>query len=82
MTHDIRLREYSPGYLSEAAVLQTLRDIRSPTLLISGADGMPMPGAFEERRAAMADRLTQLTLPGSHHLHLDADTAAAVAAAV
>lgn len=62
-----------------------LQALQAETLLVSAENGWPMPAAeAERRRALLTDRglLTDVHLPGSHHLHLDPETAPSVAETV
>ncbi|CAM9543830.1 unnamed protein product [Scytosiphon promiscuus] len=84
-TNDVRLRASSSSYLTEEAVLTYLRAIKSDCLLIRGDTGMLANAddspEFVARKEAFGQdgRLRDLILPGSHHLHLDEDTAPLVA---
>eukprot|EP00752_Nemacystus_decipiens_P001416 g1397.t2 len=82
-TNDVRLRASSSSYLTEDSVLTYLRAIESDCLLVRGETGMlanadEVP-TFMARKEAFGPRLKDLVLPGSHHLHLDDDTAPLVA---
>lgn len=74
--HDSRLLLPSPMYLSSRQVLGFAKDIKAPTLLIRGKKGWPPSNAEEmqERREAISD-LTYHEVTGSHHCHLDPETA-------
>ncbi|CAM9126387.1 unnamed protein product [Pylaiella littoralis] len=82
-TSDLRLRASSSSYLTEDSVLAYLRAIESDCLLIRGETGMLVDvdsvPTFLRRKEACGERLRDLVLPGSHHLHLDDDTAPLVA---
>lgn len=81
--YDLRLRAYSSAYLDEEGVRAFLSNIQCQCLLLTGETGMPLTGAFEERKACMGpDRLLHTMLPGSHHLHLDRSSFEGVRAAV
>ncbi|MCA9712152.1 MAG: alpha/beta hydrolase [Myxococcales bacterium] len=68
---DPRLRVASRLRLTEAQVLAFLRAVEAPTLLVRGAQGYPETPALHQRLAAVRDIAT-VTLPGGHHVHLDA----------
>ncbi|CAM9428688.1 unnamed protein product [Ectocarpus fasciculatus] len=82
-TNDVRLRNSSPSYLAEESVLTYLKAIESECLLIRGETGMLANAdgvaEFVARKEACGERLRDLVLPGSHHLHLDDETAPLVA---
>lgn len=65
-----RLRASNHTNLTEESILTYLRAIDCPCLLVRGATGMlkDIPANLN-RMAAMGDRLQDLVLPGSHHLH-------------
>jgi len=68
---DAKLRVSSPQYLSEAQVLEYLRAITAPTLLVRGMSGfLVRRPQMQTRYESMAD-LRIHDLPGGHHLHLD-----------
>ena len=79
---DPRLRIDSRLRLSEDHVRAFLRAIQCPVLLISATEGWPHdPLVIRQRMdivAAVAE-LTQVELPGHHHLHLDDPKATAAA---
>ena len=83
--HDRRIMAPSLLSATEEVALAFLRGVRSPTLYVSAHKGWPISiSALQERLAALggAARLAHVHLPGSHHLHLDAETGGAVADAV
>jgi len=83
--HDKRVLAPSLLYVSEPAALAFLRGVRCPTLYVSTRAGWPFPpAALAERFAALggAASFEHAFLPGSHHAHLDAADAPAVADAV
>ena len=84
--HDRRVLSPSLLSVSEEAALAFLRGVRCAALFVSAQRGWPVaPAVLQERLAALsggAASLAHVHLPGSHHLHLDADTAPAVASAV
>lgn len=75
--HDTRLTLPSHMYLSPRQVLGYTKSIEAPTLLITAENGWPPsdPEAMTERLEAMGDKLTRVRVGGSHHCHLDGDTA-------
>jgi len=76
--HDPKIKGPSLQYFTEEQALQFLAAIRCPVLHITAVDGWPRPAEVVERRMRAVRDLENHTLPGSHHLHLDADTAPAV----
>lgn len=68
---DPRLRVESRLRLSEDQVHGFLRAITAPVLLVSATEGWPHDPATYERRGEAVARLTHVTLPGHHHVHLD-----------
>jgi pimeloyl-ACP methyl ester carboxylesterase len=83
--HDRRIMAPSLLSATEDIALAFLRGVRCPTLYVSARNGWPFAAsALQERLAALggAAQLAHEHLAGSHHLHLDADTGPAVAAAV
>ncbi len=80
---DPRLTLTSAIRLTEAQILAYLTGIACPTLLITAE---PSPPYFTrevvERRCAVVTGIERVSLPGSHHLHLEdpAPVAAAIAA--
>lgn len=82
---DKRLRLDSLARYHEAQVFETLARVRAPALLIFAAGGVQHfitdDTPYRARLAAMPT-LKTVTLPGGHHLHLEAETAQAVAEAI
>jgi pimeloyl-ACP methyl ester carboxylesterase len=76
--HDPKIKGPSLQYFTEEQALQFLAAIRCPVLHITAVDGWPRPAEVVERRMRAVPDLENHTLPGSHHLHLDTDTAPAV----
>lgn len=78
-TTDRRLRWSSLMRFSEAQVLACIRAIRAPVLLVSGEQGMAAmmtaQHAMLQARIEAFTELTQVTLLGGHHLHLDENPA-------
>lgn len=69
--HDRRLQAQQPNQLSEAQVCAFLAAIRCPTQLVLASDGLALdPAVVDGRRAAFQD-LSELHLPGGHHVHMD-----------
>lgn len=70
---DPRLTLASAQRFTEPQILDILRGIRSPTLVILAPDSKVKPvseAAFSERIAAV-ERIEVRRLPGGHHLHLE-----------
>ena len=79
---DRRLLVRSPQYFTEGQVLAFLAAIRQPTLLVAAAGGLLVESEnFEQRRGRVPD-LETVFLDGGHHLHMERESSAAVAAAV
>ena len=70
-TVDPRLRIPSRSRLSEQQVLAFLKDIAAPTLLILGGNGVRFSEEKMAGRKQAVPNLTEVSLPGGHHLHLD-----------
>ncbi len=68
---DPRLRVTSPSYLTDEQVLAYLGAIQAPVLLILAENGIFTDKSYLKRRCDKIRKLKQVTLPGSHHLHLD-----------
>lgn len=83
--HDQRLVLPSYNYHTNDHVTAYLQALQAETLLVSAEYGWPMHAAeAERRRNLLTERglLTHLQLPGSHHLHLDPETAPSVAESI
>lgn len=83
-TNDVRLRAPSASYLTEQSVIEYLKAIECPCLLVRGEEGMVTDtDAFLARKEAFGASgggvLQDLVLPGKHHFHLDDNTAPLVA---
>ncbi|MFZ5723333.1 MAG: alpha/beta fold hydrolase [Pseudomonadota bacterium] len=79
---DPRLRQPSAFRLTEEQLAALLREVRAPALLLGAAGGLfPTRDAHAAGLAAMP-QLEYRCLPGGHHLHLEPETAPAVAAAL
>lgn len=76
--HDPKIKGPAPHHLSEEQARAFLSAIAAPVLHVAAADGWPRPPGVTEARALLVRDLEAVTLPGSHHLHLDPDTAPAV----
>lgn len=79
---DARLRQPSALRLTEEQLLALLRAVSAPTLVIGAETGLFSQFADHAARIALLARGEYLRLPGGHHLHLEPDTAPAVAAAL
>ena len=84
--HDRRITAPTLLYTAEEQVHAFLRAIACPTLLVTALNGWPVDKAlYAARLDALRSgtaTLSYASLPGSHHLHLDPDTAPAVIDAV
>jgi pimeloyl-ACP methyl ester carboxylesterase len=82
--HDPRLALPSFHYHTSDQVMSYINGIQSRTLLITGDRGWPLNEEFEQRKAVLVSKgiLTHRVLPGSHHLHLDPDTATLTATTI
>lgn len=78
---DPRLRDASKVRLTEEQVQAFIGRIAAPALVVRAADGL-IPEAFFHSRLPFFPAVEFRTLPGHHHLHLDAATAPAVAALI
>lgn len=67
---DPRLKYPSTRSFTEDQVLDLLRAISAPTQLVV-AERTTMTEEFYPQRIAAVPDLTQVTLPGSHHLHME-----------
>lgn len=76
--HDPKIKGPAPHYLSEEQARTFLSAMRAPVLHVAAVDGWPRPPGVTEARALLVPDLEAVTLPGSHHLHLDPETAPAV----
>ena len=77
--HDQRLQWASLQYFTNEQVEVLYRDVQCPTCVLLGENGWPIE---QERRSQVQEVLQPTvfeTLPGSHHLHADPDTADRVA---
>lgn len=73
--HDPRLMWNSLQYFTEDQLQALYGDVKCPTCILLGEDGWPVQ---EHRRQQVQETLGPAvfqTLPGSHHLHMDPDTA-------
>lgn len=81
--HDPRLVLPSHMYHSDEHVLSYLTNITAKTMLILAENGWPPGpyGDYDTRVKTLSEKglFKLVTLPGSHHLHLDPHTAPAVA---
>jgi pimeloyl-ACP methyl ester carboxylesterase len=68
--HDPRLKYPTLRTFTEEQVLACIRAITAPTLLIT-ADRSTLVEEFYPARIAAVPNLRQVTLPGSHHLHME-----------
>lgn len=76
---DPRLRQVSAMRLVEAQVSALLGAISAPTLLIGADQGLYATRDAHAARLAEVRPLEYACLPGGHHLHLEPETAPAVA---
>jgi pimeloyl-ACP methyl ester carboxylesterase len=75
--HDSRMTLPSPLYMSRGQVLGFTKAVQCRTLLVTADKGWPAGSleAEQEKVAVMGDKLTHVELRGSHHVHLDPETA-------
>jgi pimeloyl-ACP methyl ester carboxylesterase len=76
--HDPRLMWSSLLYLTDDQVDSIYRDIQCPTCILLGSTGWPVDEQQKRRLQEQLRNVVIKTLPGSHHLHMDPDTAEAV----
>jgi len=76
---DPRLRQPSATRLVEGQVAALLAGIAAPALLIGAENGLFAAYATHAARIGDIKQLEYITLGGSHHLHLEPETAPAVA---
>ena len=76
---DSRLRQASAMRLVEGQVAALLGAIRAPVLLVGADRGLFATQEAHAARLANIAGLEYVCLPGSHHLHLEPETAPAVA---
>jgi pimeloyl-ACP methyl ester carboxylesterase len=68
---DLRLHYNSLFRLTEEQIIAFCQNIPCPTLLILGNESMyPITSIYQARKQAV-NSLTEVNLPGGHHLHLD-----------
>lgn len=79
---DGRLLRPSPVRFCPEQALAILGAIHAPTLLIEGEQGILGERSFARRARQALATLERRVLPGGHHLHLEPDGVAAVAAAI
>ena len=76
---DRRLRIPSPVRLTEAQIYIFCQAITAPVALILGDKGFLVDRESTRLRKDNVARIVEYTLPGNHHLHLEPETADAVA---
>ncbi|WP_028304085.1 alpha/beta hydrolase [Oceanospirillum maris] len=76
---DARLRIPSPVRLTEAQVYSFCAAITAPTCLVIGEQGFLVNGDNTPLRKEKVADIQQHILPGNHHLHLELESAPAVA---
>lgn len=79
--HDPRLSWPSIQYMTTEQVHGIYKDVQCPTALLLATNGWPFDSSLPRNKEGLEllqPRL-QKTLPGSHHFHMDPDSAAAVA---
>ncbi|MCE2571907.1 alpha/beta hydrolase [Motilimonas eburnea] len=69
-SHDAKLTWLSPVRFAEQQAQQIIKDIQCPTLVLLGKQGYDQIKQQLTQRSSLFHRLTQLTLTGNHHLHL------------
>lgn len=68
---DGRLKQRSPLYMSQRKVVSLLAGIQVPALLVIARQGLIADRATTAERIAAIPDLTQETVAGGHHVHLD-----------
>lgn len=81
-TADPRLRYESPLRLTEDHACAFIARIDAPALLVRATRGLDYPQDVYRRRIDTCRSLAKAEVEGEHHLHLEADTVAGVAAAI
>jgi pimeloyl-ACP methyl ester carboxylesterase len=71
LRRDPRLNLPSFLRLTESQVLEFLKRIACPTALIWGENGYTWEKEFMDARSLSVHNLTQIIVPGHHHLHMD-----------
>ncbi len=74
---DSNLRIASPSYFTEDQVQSVLNAIDCPTLCILANDGYLTDRAETVQRLSCIKKISHVSLPGHHHLHLDSPQPAA-----
>lgn len=69
-SYDLQLRGSSLVRFTEPQVLDCMRNVEAPTLLIRPADGWPIESDLLEDRLDAVDPLTVREVEGGHHAHL------------
>jgi len=75
--NDPKLRWLTPVYMSEAQTQAVLGEVQAPTLIIRAKDGLLTNTDLVSVRCRCFARAKLETLPGHHHLHMDAPHAVA-----
>jgi pimeloyl-ACP methyl ester carboxylesterase len=78
--HDPRLQWPSLQFFTQDQTDGVYRDIQCPTALITAVHGWPFSEEIRNRTLELLKPVHQITLPGSHHFHMDPDTAQSVVA--
>lgn len=73
--HDPRLMWNSIQYFTMEQLEALYKDIQCPTCVLLGQDGWPVQDNRREQVQQVLNPVIFETLPGSHHLHMDPDTA-------
>lgn len=76
-SHDPMLQSSSLIRLTEGQARAFLRELSAPVLLVRAEQGIPVDLALYQERVGCVADLTQVTVPGGHHVHLDAPQAVA-----
>ncbi len=74
---DRRLLLPSLTYMTEEQVRVFLRDIKVPSLLLSGDDGIMIDNPLLEQRIAEVKNIVHTSIQGHHHIHMDSHQAVA-----
>ena len=77
-SHDLRLIEPSPLYMSEAQCVSVMEAIACPVLCITATHGWPWSDGQMIGRLSSVQSLEHHHIQGGHHVHMDPDTSPVV----